>query len=78
MKLSPQNQRRWQNFRANRRGWWSLWIFVTLLVVSLPAEKRLAAIRMTSSTGGNVPSGNVACAISVITSSRGFARRSSM
>jgi microcin C transport system permease protein len=38
MKLSPQNQRRWQNFRANRRGWWSLWIFVTLLVVSLPAE----------------------------------------
>jgi microcin C transport system permease protein len=32
------NQRRWQNFRANRRGWWSLWIFLALLVVSLPAE----------------------------------------
>jgi microcin C transport system permease protein len=38
MRLSPLNQRRWQNFRANRRGWWSLWIFVALLVLSLPAE----------------------------------------
>jgi microcin C transport system permease protein len=38
MKLSPMNQRRWQNFRANRRGWWSLWIFLALLVLSLPAE----------------------------------------
>ena len=28
MTLSPLNQRRLQNFRANRRGWWSLWIFV--------------------------------------------------
>ena len=42
-------------------------------VVSLPAENRLAAIFMTSSTGGSVPSGNVACAISVMTSSRGYA-----
>ena len=41
-------------------------------VVSLPAENRLAAIRMTSSTGGSVPSGKVACAISVMTSSRGL------
>ncbi|TIN14337.1 MAG: ABC transporter permease, partial [Mesorhizobium sp.] len=26
--LSPLNQRRLQNFRANRRGYWSLWIFL--------------------------------------------------
>jgi len=36
--MSPLNQRRWQNFRANRRGWWSLWIFLALLTLSLPAE----------------------------------------
>jgi len=38
MTLSPLNERRWRNFRANRRGWWSLWIFVALLALSLPAE----------------------------------------
>ena len=42
-------------------------------VVSPPAENRLAAILMTSSTGGSVPSGNVAWAISVMMSSRGVA-----
>lgn len=36
--LSPINQRRWQNFRANRRGYWSLWIFLVLFVLSLFAE----------------------------------------
>jgi len=36
--LSPINQRRWQNFRANRRGYWSLWIFLTLFILSLFAE----------------------------------------
>ena len=36
--LSPINQRRWQNFKANRRGYWSLWIFLVLFVVSLFAE----------------------------------------
>ena len=36
--LSPLNQRRWQNFSANRRGYWSLWIFLVLFVVSLFAE----------------------------------------
>ncbi|GIK81127.1 MAG: ABC transporter permease [Alphaproteobacteria bacterium] len=36
--LSPINQRRWQNFKANRRGYWSLWIFTILFVVSLFAE----------------------------------------
>ena len=36
--LSPLNQRRWRNFRANRRAYWSLWIFAGLFVVSLFAE----------------------------------------
>ncbi|MCT7374394.1 ABC transporter permease [Chelativorans salis] len=36
--LSPINQRRWQNFKANRRGYWSLWIFLVLFVLSLFAE----------------------------------------
>jgi microcin C transport system permease protein len=36
--LSALTRRRLANFRANRRGWWSLWIFAALLVVTLPAE----------------------------------------
>jgi microcin C transport system permease protein len=36
--LSPLNVRRWQNFKANRRGYWSLWIFLILFVISLFAE----------------------------------------
>ncbi|MGX9390019.1 ABC transporter permease [Nitrobacteraceae bacterium UC4446_H13] len=36
--LSPINRRRWQNFKANRRGYWSLWIFSVLFVLSLFAE----------------------------------------
>lgn len=36
--LSPLNQRRWQNFKANRRGYWSLWIFLVLFVLSLFSE----------------------------------------
>ena len=36
--LSPITQRRIENFRANRRGWWSMWIFLVLFVVSLFAE----------------------------------------
>ncbi|QUS41466.1 ABC transporter permease [Tardiphaga alba] len=36
--LSPLNKRRWQNFKANKRGYWSLWIFSILFVVSLFAE----------------------------------------
>ncbi len=38
MDLSPLNQRRLANFRANRRGFWSLWIFLALFVLSLGAE----------------------------------------
>ncbi|HEV7253207.1 MAG TPA: ABC transporter permease [Mesorhizobium sp.] len=37
-RLSPLNQRRWQNFKANRRGYWSLWIFLALFVLTLFAE----------------------------------------
>ncbi|HMN84688.1 MAG TPA: ABC transporter permease [Bauldia sp.] len=36
--LSPLNRRRWRNFRANRRGFWSLVIFLVLFVTSLFAE----------------------------------------
>lgn len=36
--LSPLNQRRWRNFKANRRGWWSMWIFLFLFIASLFAE----------------------------------------
>jgi microcin C transport system permease protein len=36
--LSPLNRRRWQNFKANRRGYWSFWIFLALFVISLFAE----------------------------------------
>jgi microcin C transport system permease protein len=36
--LSPLNQRRWQTFKAHRRGYWSLWIFLILFVISLFAE----------------------------------------
>jgi microcin C transport system permease protein len=36
--LSPLNRRRWQNFKANRRGYWSFWVFMVLFVVSLFAE----------------------------------------
>ncbi len=36
--LSPLNQRRWRNFRRNRRAFWSLWIFMLLFGLSLMAE----------------------------------------
>jgi microcin C transport system permease protein len=38
IRISPLNRRRWQNFKANRRGYWSLWIFLVLFVISLFAE----------------------------------------
>ncbi|WP_139247986.1 ABC transporter permease [Hyphomicrobium sp. CS1GBMeth3] len=37
-KLSPINARRWANFKANRRGYWSLILFLVLFVVTLFAE----------------------------------------
>ncbi len=36
--LSPLNRRRWAGFKANRRGYWSLWIFMFLFVAALLAE----------------------------------------
>ena len=36
--LSPINKRRWQNFKRNKRGWWSFWIFLVLFIASLFAE----------------------------------------
>lgn len=36
--LSPINVRRWSNFRANKRGFWSLWIFLVIFLVTLFAE----------------------------------------
>ena len=38
MTLSPITRRRWAIFRQNRRGFWSLWIFVVLFGCSLFAE----------------------------------------
>ena len=35
---NPVWQRQWQAFRSNKRGYWALWIFVTLFVLSLGAE----------------------------------------
>ncbi|MCD2172659.1 ABC transporter permease [Rhizobium sp. C4] len=36
--LSPANKRRWLNFKANRRGYWSFWIFMVIFILSLGAE----------------------------------------
>ena len=38
IRLSPLNQRRFRNFVANRRGYWSFWLFMVMFVVSLFAE----------------------------------------
>ena len=36
--MSPIARRRWANFKANRRGWYALWIFAALFGTSLLAE----------------------------------------
>jgi microcin C transport system permease protein len=36
--LSPVNQRRWQNFKANRRGYVAFWIFLVVFFLTLFAE----------------------------------------
>jgi microcin C transport system permease protein len=38
VRVSPLTRRRILNFRSNRRGFWSLWIFLTFFVISLFAE----------------------------------------
>lgn len=37
-RISRLNRRRLDNFKNNRRGYWSLWIFLMLFALSLPAE----------------------------------------
>ena len=37
-RITPLNRRRIDNFKANRRGYWSFWIFLVLFVLSLFAE----------------------------------------
>ncbi|WP_213876373.1 ABC transporter permease [Pseudomonas sp. dw_358] len=37
-RMSPLGQRRLAAFKSNRRGWWSLWLFVALLALCLGAE----------------------------------------
>ncbi len=38
LRLTPIQRRRLDNFRRNRRGYWSFWIFLVLFVLSLFAE----------------------------------------
>ena len=38
MKLSPLNKRRLQNFKSNKRGFYSFWIFSFLFIVSIVAD----------------------------------------
>jgi microcin C transport system permease protein len=38
IRLSPINRRRFDTFKANRRGYWSFWIFLVLFTLSLFAE----------------------------------------
>ena len=38
IRLSPINLRRWQNFKANRRGYISFWLFLAMFFASLGAE----------------------------------------
>lgn len=36
--LDPLQRRRWENFKSNKRGFWSMWLFAVLLLVALCAE----------------------------------------
>ena len=38
LRISQLSRRRLQNFRRNKRGFWSLWIFLAVFALSLPAE----------------------------------------
>lgn len=37
-RITPLNRRRIENFKANKRGYWSFWIFIVIFVLSLFAE----------------------------------------
>ena len=36
--VTPIMARRWRNFRSNKRGFWSTWIFLAVFLVTVPAE----------------------------------------
>lgn len=38
MEITPLTQRRLDSFRAHRRGYWSMWIFIVLFIVTLMSE----------------------------------------
>ena len=38
MKVSPLNRRRLENFKSNKRGWYSFWVFAFLFIVSISAD----------------------------------------
>ena len=38
MQLSSLNQRRFHNFKSNKRGWYSFWIFCILFIISIFAD----------------------------------------
>lgn len=38
LRLTPLGRQRWLRFKANRRAWWSLWIFGIVFVVSMASE----------------------------------------
>ena len=38
MQLAPLNQRRFNNFKSNKRGWYSFWIFSFLFLISICAD----------------------------------------
>ena len=38
MKISPLNIRRLNNFKSNKRGWYSFWIFIFLFLISIFAD----------------------------------------
>ena len=37
-RITPLNRRRINSFKANKRGYWSFWIFIIIFVISLFAE----------------------------------------
>jgi len=37
-RLTPITKRRWANFKANRRGYWSMWLFLAAFVFTMCAE----------------------------------------
>ena len=38
MRVSPLNKRRLNNFKLNKRGWYSFWIFIVLFFISIFAD----------------------------------------